>query len=172
MSFVGRLTYLKWVHILIEALSRLWNEHSWSLQIVWDGEERKKLEEQVKTLHLKERIHFVGMKDREMIAREILPETDIFINPSFQEWLPTVVLEALLARCRVIATDVWGTKEISDKEDLTIIPHDNVNILMLALETAMNDYQEKQGASYALIRERFDWWENIKKYHALLSKIV
>ncbi len=172
ITFVWRLTYLKWVHILIEALGRLIWEPDWHATIVWDGEERSKLQDQVKRLGLTGRITFIGMKDREYIGTEVLPQTDIFVNPSFQEWLPTVVLEALLAWCRVIATDVGGTKEISDKADLTIIPKDNVNILMVALDTAMHDYKEKRWLSYDLIRERFDWSENIKKYYTILSEVV
>ncbi len=170
ITFIGRLTYLKWVHILITALSKLgWD---WHCTLVWDGEEREKLEQQVRDLHLTERVAFLWMKERKYLAEEVLPNTDIFMNPSFQEWLPTVVLEALLSRCRVIATDVWWTKEISEKEDLTIIPQDDVNALVTALEGAMIDYSEKSWQSYELVRKRFDWQENIQSYYTIISDVV
>ena len=38
--------------------------------------------------------------------------TDIFVNPSYSEGLPTSVLEACAAGCAVVATDVGGTDEI------------------------------------------------------------
>ncbi|MBP9779292.1 glycosyltransferase family 4 protein [Candidatus Gracilibacteria bacterium] len=170
ITFIGRLTYLKGVHILITALSKLGGD--WHCTLVGDGEEREKLEQQVRDLHLTERVAFLGMKERKYLAEEVLPNTDIFMNPSFQEGLPTVVLEALLSRCRVIATDVGGTKEISEKEDLTIIPQDDVNALVTALEGAMIDYSEKSGQSYELVRKRFDWQENIQSYYTIISDVV
>lgn len=172
ITFVGRLTYLKWAHILIEALSHINDNVSWHATIVWDGEERARLQEQVKNLGLSDKITLTGMKDREYIGKEILPQTDIFVNPSFQEWLPTTVLEALLAKCRVIATDVWGTKEISQEDDLTIISHDDVNMLIRALEEAFIDYEEKMWKSYDHIREYFDWKKSIIRYHSAIENTL
>lgn len=172
LTFIGRLTYLKGCHILLEALARIWQKVPWKLTIVWDGEERKKLEEQMWNSDLRGAVTFIGMRDREYIATEVLPNTDIFINPSFQEWLPTVVLEALLAKCRVIATDVWGTKEISNQDDLTIIPKDNINVLMLALDEALLDYKEKIGKSYEHVKATFDWDTNIGRYHSIISEVI
>jgi glycosyltransferase involved in cell wall biosynthesis len=172
LTFIGRLTYLKWCHVLLEALGRIGQKVPWKLTIVGDGEERKKLEEQMRRLDLRGNINFIWMRDREYIATSVLPHTDIFINPSFQEWLPTVVLEALLAKCRVIATDVGGTKEISKEEDLTIIPKDNINVLMLALDEALLDYKDKMWRSYNHVKETFDWDTNIAKYHTITLEVL
>ena len=60
-------------------------------------------------------------KSHDDIVNAILPQTDILVNPSFQEWLPTTVLEWLVAKCVVVATDVGGTKEISDHKDLILV---------------------------------------------------
>ena len=46
---------------------------------------------------------------------------DVFINPSYQEGLPTTVVEALLAQSIVVATEVGGTREISDQKDLILV---------------------------------------------------
>ena len=72
--------------------------------------------------------------------RHILPATDILINPSHQEGLPTTVLEGLLSRCVVVATDVGGTKEISDHKDLILVKPGEVKDLQKGLEYAIQSH--------------------------------
>jgi glycosyltransferase involved in cell wall biosynthesis len=48
--------------------------------------------------------------------RDLLWFSDFFVNPSYNEGLPTVPLEAGSMELAVIATDVGGTKEIIDNE--------------------------------------------------------
>lgn len=83
------------------------------------------LEKLTHHFHLSDRITFVGSDDR----ANRLPKFDIFVNPSYQEGLPTTVIEALLAHCVVVATDVGGTKEISDKQDLILVKPGDVKSL-------------------------------------------
>ncbi len=118
LGFVGRLTGLKNIGGLIEALSEIQDE-IWNLAIVGDGEERQSLEYKVRNLWLASKIHFLGARSHEWIMREFYPTVDIFVNPSLQEWLPTTVIEALGMGCQVIATDVGGTREI---EGIKLIP--------------------------------------------------
>ena len=112
LGFVGRLTGLKNINKLIEALSEIQDE-KWNLEIVGDGEERQSLEYKVRNLWLASKIHFLGARSHEWIMQEFYPSVDIFVNPSLQEWLPTTVIEALGMGCSVIATDVGGTREIA-----------------------------------------------------------
>ena len=51
------------------------------------------------------------------------------MNPSFQEGLPTTVMEALVSGCRVIATDVGGTRELLRKSQFTLIVAHSVSVL-------------------------------------------
>ena len=125
IGFVGRLTGLKNVSLLIEALSEIQNQ-SWTLEIVWDGEERKSLERLSHERWIQDRITFLGTKSHEWVINEFYPTVDIFINPSLQEWLPTTVIEALGMGCTVIATDVGGTGEI---EWVNLIPRNNPIVL-------------------------------------------
>ena len=52
---------------------------------------------------------------------DFLPHIDVFVNPSLQEGLPTTVIESLFAQCITVATDVGGTKEITDREDFIVV---------------------------------------------------
>jgi glycosyltransferase involved in cell wall biosynthesis len=114
IGFVGRLTGLKNVAWLLEALSEL-REEKWTLEIIGDGEEKANLANLMRKFWLTERVNFLGAKPHDWIMREFYPNVDIFVNPSLQEWLPTTVIEALGMGCQVIATDVGGTREISEK---------------------------------------------------------
>jgi len=119
--FVWRFVKLKWVDLLLESFSNLSEKYeNIELEIVWDWEERLDLEKQVLELWLKDKVKFLWFQNREYI-KDFLSKIDILVNPSFQEWLPTVVLEWLLSKCLVIATDVWGTREISSFDDLIIV---------------------------------------------------
>ena len=55
------------------------------------------------------------------------------MNPSFQEGLPTTVMEALVSGCQVIATDVGGTREILRKIPFALIEPRNTEALEAAL---------------------------------------
>jgi glycosyltransferase involved in cell wall biosynthesis len=116
IGFVGRLVPLKWVDFLINALVQI-KAKDWICTIVWEGSERSNLEDLVVTKWLQERIHFIWADDR--VNR--LHRFDIFVNPSYQEWVPTTVVEALIAWCIVVATDVGGTREISTEDDLILV---------------------------------------------------
>lgn len=82
---------------------------------------RDELQANVKTLGLLGHVEFLGFRDRKEVLERIFPDTDIFVNPSFQEGLPTTVIEALLSKCTVVATNAGGTSEISSEADLRLV---------------------------------------------------
>lgn len=113
IGFVGRLIPFKNVGLLIRSLKNLENL-DWQCEIVGDGEMRSEWENLTKNFELTNRITFVWAQKHQDVLKKFFPKIDIFINPSLQEWLPTTVIEAKLAGCQVIATDVGGTAEIPD----------------------------------------------------------
>ncbi len=138
IAFVGRLVSLKGVDVLLSALSKL--EIPFVCRIVGDGDERSGLEALSKRLGLSNRVRFEGAKPREEILESILPATDVFVNPSFQEGLPTTVVEALLCGCSVIATDVGGTREIAPEgEGFRVVPAGDAAVLANVLDTVLRN---------------------------------
>jgi glycosyltransferase involved in cell wall biosynthesis len=133
IGYIGRLVDLKWVDILIEAFARVFKEnpskHPLKLKIVGDGPERKNLEKQVESLHLGDHVEFLGSQSFQFVRGEFLPSLHIFVNPSLQEWLPTTVIEALAAQCRVVATDVGGTREILRYASFALVAPKSVRAL-------------------------------------------
>ncbi len=171
MTFVGRLSPLKGVDILIEACKSLKEQwvHNRKLAIVWDGEMKHDLHSMIEKTHLSEYISLAGPKNHDEIMQHILPATDILVNPSHQEWLPTTVLEGLLSRCVVVATDVGGTKEISDHKDLVLVKPGEVKDLQKGLEYALQNHKKISGLSYASVKEKFDWIRSVEKYYGVYT---
>lgn len=166
IGFIGRLVPLKGVDILIDALKKL-EDRDWICTIVGDGTQRKLLEEQVYTLWLEQRIHFVWADDR----ANRLYMFDVLVNPSHQEWVPTTVVEALMQQCIVVATDVGGTREISDKKDLILVESWSVEALQSWIEHAFYSLG-KSGQSYEWVMKKFGAEWAITKYRKVIESSI
>ena len=164
LGFIGRLVKLKGVDLLISAFADLIDEYpDLHLQIIGDGEERQNLEKQVQSLNIQDKVSFLGYQDKNTLQNQILPSLDIFINPSLQEGLPTTVIEALLAECIVVATDVWGTREISDKSDFILVQPDDPNALIHGIRKALTQL-DLCWLSADMVREKFSRKKRILQY--------
>ena len=138
LGFIGRLVKLKGIDLLISAFADLISDYpDIHLQIIGDGAERQNLEKQVKNLNIQDKVTFLGYQDKNTLQNQILPSLDIFVNPSLQEGLPTTVIEALFAECIVVATDVGGTREITDKEDFIVVQPANRDSLLWGIRKAL-----------------------------------
>ena len=72
---------------------------------------------------LGERVRVYGALPQKGLA-EIMRHSHILVLPSFYEGLPLVILEGLASGCRIVATDLPGTKEIlgnSDTDFITLV---------------------------------------------------
>jgi glycosyltransferase involved in cell wall biosynthesis len=111
VTFIGRLVEEKGLGDLILALSGSAD----TLVVVGGGKMAPELEH----LAAEKTVDAVFIGDQpQSEVHAALCATDVFVNPSWAEGLPTSVLEALAAKVRVIATDVGGTSEILPKEYL------------------------------------------------------
>jgi len=140
---------------------------SWTCTIVWEGNQEKNLKNLTQTLWLEDRIVFVWADDR----TNWLHRFDIFVNPSYQEWLPTTVVEALMAGCVVVATDVGGTREISDGEDLLLIQSGDSKKLSENIEKTL-ELSNFSNTSSSIIQEKFSLKWAIHNYNNTYKKLI
>lgn len=111
ITYIGRLTQPKGVQDLIKAFNLLEKEKlNLKLLIVGNGTCLEKLKKLAET---KPNIVFLGHRKD---IPEILSITNIFVNPSHYEGLPTSVLEAASVGIPIIATNVGGTEEMFIEE--------------------------------------------------------
>ncbi len=133
VSYAGRLIEAKGVQDIIKACHDL----KVVLVILGSGDYEKQLKKQAKNMN---NAVFISKVYSRKDLINILSVTDVFVNASYNEGLPTSVLEAGAAGVPVMATDVGGTNEIieNNKNGFLVKPG-NVSGLKKSIKKLMND---------------------------------
>ncbi|WP_299832282.1 glycosyltransferase family 4 protein [uncultured Roseobacter sp.] len=128
LVFVGRLTAIKGVRVLLDAFERARaTRPDLALTLVGDGDDRAHLEQLAAPLG--EAVHFAGFQSQDGVA-EALAKADILVLPSFAEGLPVVLMEAFAAATPVICTQVAGVGElVEDGVSGCLVPAGDVDSL-------------------------------------------
>ena len=112
---VARLAEHKGHRYLIEAMASLVRQHPYlRLLLAGDGELRGQLERQVSQLGLSESVQFLGFRSD---IPDLLHAADLFVMPSCTEGLCSSIIDAMLARCPVVATRAGGIPDLLDHHD-------------------------------------------------------
>lgn len=172
--FVGRLFNGKGVLDLLEAFSKIENNNI-ICAIIGSGPQKSILENKAKELKIQDKVFFLGQKSKEETI-QILKESDILVNPSYTEGLPTSVIEAALCKKAIVATNVGGTSEIikNNFNGFLIEPRD-IEKLKEKLEILINDSQQRFNfgkLAYEECCKKFDWNKNLKEYITFFNKIL
>lgn len=138
IGFFGRLIAQKGVDVLLEAFARLRIEHPDArLVIVGDGDLRASLEAQTSALGLGACVTFTGWVDD---APALMPGCDVIAMPSRWEGFGLVALEAMNARCPLVASRVSALPEIVvDGETGRLVPPDDPGELAKAVGEMLGD---------------------------------
>jgi glycosyltransferase involved in cell wall biosynthesis len=147
----------KGVFDLIDACVELFPDFpDWSLYIAGEGPDREKLEDQVKSAGLSDRVHFLGFLSS---PRELLKKTDIFVLASYADPCSLAIGEARSAGCAIVATHVGGTTEMLEfgKAGRLVAPG-NPKQLAGELRGLMADDEERKRVGQAALEgsEIFD----------------
>lgn len=116
LVYLGRLSRVKGVFILVEALHRLGMGNPellarLELIVAGDGEERESLETAVRSYGLLERIRFAGQLDRPSLIATLC-QADICVLPSLSESFCKARIEAMLCGTPVLTTEVGFGQEL------------------------------------------------------------
>ena len=168
ITFVGRLIYGKGIQDLIVAFNNLRKSHKIILNIAGSGNYGITLKEQARYDPC---IKFLGECNRRQVD-ELLSQTDIFVNPSYSEGLPTSVTEAGAAKVPIVATDVGGTNEIINKMWL-IKPHrpDQIEQAVELLLDHENVAEINAQIVYDTVKRKFDWNDITDQWDKLLQGV-
>ena len=93
-------------------------------------------------------------------------QSDIFINPSYSEGLPTSILEAGLMKCAIIATPVGGTVEIIDDGINGRLCDSTIDSIIEKMKSLINNKELIKKVSRNIhnsILEKFTWESTAKK---------
>ncbi|SHJ02978.1 glycosyltransferase [Wenxinia saemankumensis] len=132
--FVGRLSAVKGVPVLFDALERT---PGVTLTLIGDGPDRPALEAAARARNLP--VTFLGYRSQAEVA-EALAAHDMLVLPSFAEGVPVVLMEALAAGRAAIATNVGGVSElIVEGETGLLIPPGDAGALAAAMRRVAGD---------------------------------
>lgn len=164
---VGNLIELKGHHFVIDALVLL--PHI-KLIIIGDGMLKAKLQQQVITLNLTDRVHFTGN-----IQQHELPgyyaRADALVLASSREGMPNVLLEAIACGTPVIATNVGGSKEIIDSPEVGELLSDrSSDSIVKALKSVLS--KELNNEEIRFFSEHYGWQKTTEQQYNLLSEIA
>lgn len=111
---VGRLAEEKGFHILIDVVDRLCRSGvDVELAIIGEGEERGRLEAQIRSTSCPDRFHLLGYRSETI---DLYQAMDVFALSSLREGLPNVLLEAMALEVPVVATRIAGIPRLVRNE--------------------------------------------------------
>lgn len=169
LAKIGRLSPEKRQEDLIQAAAQLLEDgYDFKIVFIGVGPEESRLRQLSEQLGIADAIIFSGF------IEDMLPvysEIDLVIQTSSTEGLPNVILEAMLMRVPVIATDVGGTSEIVDSSEVaTLIPPENESVLVSTLKSFLDRpeyYRLKLDRAEQRIKESFDSERRLEMMAAL-----
>ncbi len=179
ISFAGRLVSGKGVQDIIKVLAILKVNYkdefnNFKLIIIGDGDYRKDLENLVRKHDLSNSVEFLGRLDYDKVI-SILKISDIFINPSYTEGLPTSILDAFFSGNKIIATNVGGTYEILEEDwnsgRYKLIEPKNLDQLKRSILELSIEKKRLSNKLLLKIKNKFDWEDHTHKYAKILIEL-
>lgn len=159
LFFVGRMTYEKGLHVLLQAMPSILEMYP-NTRLLVGGKNSERFVPQAKEMGIGHAVEFLGyLTDEE---RDHLYQTvDGAIFPSLYEPFGIVALEAMALGCNVITTDVGGLGEVVDhlRNGLTVYPNDPESIAWAVNELFTNPTaaQHRRLEARQEVQERYSW---------------
>lgn len=107
-AVIGRLSEEKGVAYLIKAIPLLKTQKICCV-VVGNGPEEKRLQQLVIELGVEDKVYFLGFRKD---VSNVISQSDYLVQPSLQEGLPLVPIEAFAEGKTVIGTEIDGISEI------------------------------------------------------------
>ena len=141
LLFVGRLTRIKGLDVVLEALSCL-EDRRWIMDVLGDGPQRAELESSSRSLGISERVRFHGFCDD---PGEWMEKSDLLLFPSLNEGLGLVLMQAIQIGLPVLASDLEPVRELVQRENGLLPPGD-----ISAWSNALRKYFEGHSVSVSV----------------------
>lgn len=175
LVFCSRLEKNKGIFNLIEAIKIAKRQKlDIKLLIIGSGPEKKNLEVRIKDWGLKENVIFSGWLETVRDVALAYNSAKIFVNPSFNEGGPRVVLEAMACGLPVVTTKVGLMHDlIRDGENGLFTDWDPAKLAEIILKL-LNDssLQNKFSQAGLVIARQFEKKAMIRNYAESLQKLI
>lgn len=169
---VGRLAPVKGFDVLLRAFARTERRHPHAhLLILGEGPLRGELEQLARQLGIAERVHLPGFVTN---PYQFMQRCGVFALSSRWEGLPTVLVEAGVLGCTIVATDCpTGPRELlGGSARATLVPVDDPEALAAGLSGALGQPRQHRDG-----KEDGDWVEHTliesgRRYDQLLREVL
>jgi glycosyltransferase involved in cell wall biosynthesis len=135
---IGRLSPEKCQDLFLRAAAEVMRHGAdVSFVLIGVGPEEDRLRRLAIELGIADRVVFAGYRSD---MQRVYNSLDLVVQASSTEGMPNVVLEALVMRVPVVATDVGGTAEIvTDRLSGRLIPPNNLEAMVAGMREALTD---------------------------------
>ena len=167
---VGHLIERKGHHLVIAAMPAVLARHPQArLLIIGEGEERARLETQIRSLGLAASVTLTGAVANEQLAAWY-SAADALILASSREGWANVLLESMACATPVVATRIWGTPEVvtNDTVGLLVDQRDSASLASGVLKLLATPRDRGQVRRYA---EAFGWDQTSAAQSALFDRL-
>ncbi|MFQ5560239.1 MAG: glycosyltransferase [Nitrospinota bacterium] len=169
---VGRLEPVKNYPALIQAFSQIRRTNPYvRLVFVGDGSRKAELKKLVSTIGIEPDVLFLGSQSE---VQNCIRAMDIFVLPSESEGLSNTLLESMSCGISVVATKVGGNPELIDKSSGVLVPPNNVDALVIALQDLIENPSKRQllgKGARDRVTTMFSIQSMVKNYEDLYIKI-
>jgi glycosyltransferase involved in cell wall biosynthesis len=164
----GRLAPVKGFDCLLRVCAQLRAEnHTFSLLILGEGNERSALESLICEHHLDACVRLCGFCENPYPA---LRGADLYVSASRAEGFSTAAAEALVLGVPVCATDCAGMREVLGGEDCGVLCKPGEEALLYALRSLLSDPGKREALREGAVRRgnQFSMDARMREIEALL----
>lgn len=174
IGVIARLTAQKGISYLIQAVPNMVKKYrNLEVLIAGDGEERARLENLAENLKVSKNIRFLGYVTN---AEEVINRLDVFVLPSVWEGFPYVLLEAMILRKPIVATNIFGVSEIIDnyRTGILITPRspDSITEAVCALLSDRKKARTLSDTAYAKVLRYYTLENTVRKIQDLYLNLL
>lgn len=173
LLFVGRLTEIKGIFPLVEAMKNV--RRDIRLVMIGDGDARPALEEKIKEAGLEHRIQLTGALNGELVQAWI-ERSAALILPSYHETQGIVLMEANALAKPVIAMDLGGMSEVVEHFENGLLMPDHKP---LTISGAVNFLFENRTLmaemglkGRRMMQQKFSWEKIAEKTEDLYGRLL
>jgi len=174
IGVVGRLTNQKGISYLINAIPAVMKKFTTvKVLIAGSGKEEKKLKDLACKRGIALKIDFLGYVKN---VAEVINRMDVFVLPSVWEGFPYVLLEAMLLKKPIVATNIFGVDEIIEhgKTGILVEPKNPDSIADAVIEL-LNDKKKAKtlgAAAHKRVLDRFTLDKTVSKIEQLYYSLL
>lgn len=147
--WAGRMDPIKRLDDLLYVFQKVRRRVDARLVLLGDGPERRRIEQQIRRLHLESDVRIAGWRQDVL---SWFKAADAFLFTSRTEGSPNAVLEATACHCPIVATEIPAIREIVDATQWgSLAPPGDIERLAALLENTLQSGRKDQPPNSALL---------------------